>query len=238
MMLHRQILFSLAIAAIAEAILIRTSVEQVPSLHRVAPKYLKPVTFSNFWLFMLISALSPSLSRSNAWPWSLSWNPSTHLAPIFELWRHWPRDASYFTHNWVSYSFPYRSKGPALCPRQVAGIWKAPTLVLAQLSWPDKLKNTRKHLLLFFSFFQINHLCVIVTFIFLYSCKSWTLTAELQRRIQAFEMRSYAFHAKTMLPTRKTVPKSSRQLDHTKTSWPVLRDANCSGMDMSAIHQV
>ena len=91
----------------------------------------------------------------------------------------------------MSYSFPYRSKGPALCPRQVAGIWKAPTLVLAQLSWPDKLKNTRKHLLLFFFFFQINHLCVIVTFIFLYSCESWSLTAELQRRIQVMEMGCY-----------------------------------------------
>ena len=32
----------LAIATIAEAILIRTSAEQVPSLHRVAPCYLKP----------------------------------------------------------------------------------------------------------------------------------------------------------------------------------------------------
>ena len=39
MVLHRQILFSLAIAAIAEAILMRTSAEQMPSLHRVAPRY-------------------------------------------------------------------------------------------------------------------------------------------------------------------------------------------------------
>ena len=57
MVLHCQILFSLAIAAIAEAILMRTSTEQVPSLHRVAPRYLKLVTFSNFWPFMLISTL-------------------------------------------------------------------------------------------------------------------------------------------------------------------------------------
>ena len=35
----------------------RTSAEQVPSLHSVALKYLKLVTSSNFWLFMLISAL-------------------------------------------------------------------------------------------------------------------------------------------------------------------------------------
>ena len=41
MVLHRQILFSLAIADFAEAILMRTSAEQVPSLHRVAPRYLK-----------------------------------------------------------------------------------------------------------------------------------------------------------------------------------------------------
>ena len=31
----------------------------------------------------------------------------------------------------------------------------------------------------------------LVTAIFLYACESWTLTAELQRRIQAIEMRCY-----------------------------------------------
>ena len=45
MALHHQILFRLAIA---EAILMSTSAEQVPSLHRVAPRYLKLVTSSNF----------------------------------------------------------------------------------------------------------------------------------------------------------------------------------------------
>ena len=54
MVLHRQILFSLAIA---EAILMRTSAEQILSLHRVVPRYLKLVTFSNFWPFMLIFGL-------------------------------------------------------------------------------------------------------------------------------------------------------------------------------------
>ena len=54
MVLHRQILFSLATA---ETILMRTSAEQVPFLHRVAPSYSKLVTPSNFWLFMFISAL-------------------------------------------------------------------------------------------------------------------------------------------------------------------------------------
>ena len=62
----------------------------------------------------------------------------------------------------------------------------------------------------------------LVTSIFLYACESWTLTAELKRRIQAMEMRCYRkilqSHTKTMLPTRKSVPRSSRQLDHMKIS--------------------
>ena len=32
--------------------------------------------------------------------------------------------------------------------------------------------------------------------------------------------------------------RSSRQSDHTKTSWPSKRDANCSDMVMSPVHQV
>ena len=35
---------------------------------------------------------------------------------------------------------------------------------------------------------------------------------------------------KTMLPMRKSVPRSSRQSDHTKPSWPWKRDAHWSGM--------
>ena len=63
----------------------------------------------------------------------------------------------------------------------------------------------------------------LVTSIFLYACESRTLTAELQRRIQAMEMRCKrkilcTSYTKTMLPTRKSMPRSSRQLDYTKTS--------------------
>ena len=36
---------------------------------------------------------------------------------------------------------------------------------------------------------KIQLMCSLVTFLFLYACESWTLTAELQRRIQAMEMR-------------------------------------------------
>ena len=50
--------------------------------------------------------------------------------------------------------------------------------------------------------------------------------------------RYYASHSKTMLPTRKYVPRSGRQSDHTKTSWPSERDANCSGVVMSPVRQV
>ena len=57
MVLQCPVLCNLAIATIAEAVLIRTSAEQVPSLHRVAPRYFKLVTPSNLWPFMLISAL-------------------------------------------------------------------------------------------------------------------------------------------------------------------------------------
>ena len=61
-----------------------------------------------------------------------------------------------------------------------------------------------------------------VTSIFLYACESWALTAELRRRMQAMERgataRYYASHTKTILSTRKSLPRSSRQLDHTKTS--------------------
>ena len=34
-------------------------------------------------------------------------------------------------------------------------------------------------------------MCSLVTAIFLYACESWTLTAELQRKVQAMEMRCY-----------------------------------------------
>ena len=57
MVLHCQVLLSHSIAVTAEAILMRTFAEQVPSLHKVAPMYLKLVTSSNLWPFRLISVL-------------------------------------------------------------------------------------------------------------------------------------------------------------------------------------
>ena len=52
-----ELLRQMAISAIAEAILMRISAKQVPSLHRVAQKHLKLVTSSHFWPFLLISTL-------------------------------------------------------------------------------------------------------------------------------------------------------------------------------------
>ena len=51
MVLLCQTLFNLAIAAVSEAILMRIFTEQVPSLHRIAPRHLKLVTSSDFWPF-------------------------------------------------------------------------------------------------------------------------------------------------------------------------------------------
>ena len=49
--------------------------------------------------------------------------------------------------------------------------------------------------------------------------------------------RYYASLTKTNVTTRKSVPRSCRQSDHTKT-WPSQRDANCSHVDRSPVHQV
>ena len=57
MVLLRHLLFDLAITAIVEASLMRTFAKQVPSLHRVAPRYLKLINSSIFWSFMLIPVL-------------------------------------------------------------------------------------------------------------------------------------------------------------------------------------
>ena len=48
--------------------------------------------------------------------------------------------------------------------------------------WNDRSISLSSKIQLMYSF---------VTLIFLYACESWTLTAELQRRIQAMEMRCY-----------------------------------------------
>ena len=71
--------------------------------------------------------------------------------------------------------------------------------------------------------YKIRLMCSLVTSTFLNACESWTLTAGLQRRIQAMDMRCYRkilrISYKDHVTNEKVRARSSRQLDHTKTSW-------------------
>ena len=70
--------------------------------------------------------------------------------------------------------------------------------------------------------FKIRLMRSLVTSIFLYACESWTLTAELQRRIQAKEMRCYRkilhISYKDHVTNEEAHAKIQQQLDHMKTS--------------------
>ena len=60
----------------------------------------------------------------------------------------------------------------------------------------------------------------LVISIFLYACESWTLIAELQRRIQAIEMRCYrkipCFSYKDHATNEEVRARSSRQSNYMK----------------------
>ena len=55
----------------------------------------------------------------------------------------------------------------------------------------------------------------LVTSVFLYACESWTLTAELQRRIQAMKMRCY-------LKILRTLYKDHVTNEEVRSMWNVL----------------
>ena len=98
-------------------------------------------------------------------------------------------------------------------------------------NWTFDQKKPKKSSITATVLAQYEHLSFSVTFtlnksIFVEPWK-WGATA-----------RYYTSHTKTMLPMRKSVPRSRRQLDYTKTSWRSWRDANCSGMVMFPVHQV
>ena len=69
---------------------------------------------------------------------------------------------------------------------------------------------------------KIQLMCFLVTSIFLYACESRPSQQTSKEEYKLWKWgamaRYYASHTKTMLPTRKSVPRSSRQSDHTKTS--------------------
>ena len=62
----------------------------------------------------------------------------------------------------------------------------------------------------------------LVTSIFLYACESWTLTAELQSRMQTMDMRWYhkipRISYKDCVTNEEVSAKLSRQSDYMKTS--------------------
>ena len=68
-----------------------------------------------------------------------------------------------------------------------------------------------------FFIFKIRLMRSLVTSVVLYACESWTLTAKLQRRMQAVEMKCYR---KILQIAYKDlfVPRSSSQSNNTKTS--------------------
>ena len=67
----------------------------------------------------------------------------------------------------------------------------------------------------------------LVTSIFLYACNHGPSQQSSQEEFKPLKWgataKYYTSHIKTMLPTRKSVPRSSRQFDHTKTSWRIVK---------------
>ena len=82
----------------------------------------------------------------------------------------------------------------------------------------------------------------IVTSIFLNAYESWTLTAELLRRIQATEMRCYrkilCISYKDYVSTKEVCAKIQQAIRPHGDLQTIVRDTNSSSMDMSPVHQV
>ena len=78
--------------------------------------------------------------------------------------------------------------------------------------------------------------------IFLYACESWTLTAELQRRIQAMEIKCYRkiIHTshKDHVTNEEVRAKIRQATGPHEDLLTIVKDANCSGMDVSPVHQL
>ena len=66
----------------------------------------------------------------------------------------------------------------------------------------------------------------LVISIFLYACESWTLTAELEKRTQVFEMRCYRrlLNISYKEPMRRVAERSKQPLENMTNSWPWSRN--------------
>ena len=90
--------------------------------------------------------------------------------------------------------------------------------------------------------FKIRFMRSLVTSIFLYACESWTLTAELERIIQAMEMRCYRIILRISYKDHVTNKEVRAKIQHAigphEDPLTIVKRCNCNGMVMSPIHQV
>ena len=90
------------------------------------------------------------------------------------------------------------------------------TLTELKIIWDDKNIDLSS---------KVRLLRSLVMSIFLYSCETWRLTAEIERKIQTVEMRSsrrlLASCTKTTLPTKRCEAGFGKPLDSTINSFPL-----------------
>ena len=78
----------------------------------------------------------------------------------------------------------------------------------------------------------------LVSSIFPYACESWTLTAELQRRIQAMEMRCYCKNTTHLIQRPCCRAKIQQAIRPHENLLTIVKRCNCSGMVMFPVHRV
>ena len=89
---------------------------------------------------------------------------------------------------------------------------------------------------------KLRLMCSLVTSIFLSACESWILTEELQRIIKAMEIRCHRkvirLSHKDHVTNEGIHAKIQLAIGPHKGLLTIVRDANCSNMDMSPVRQV
>ena len=89
---------------------------------------------------------------------------------------------------------------------------------------------------------KIQRMRSLVTSILLYACESWTLTAELQRRIQAMEMRCYrkilCISYNDHVTNEEVHAKIQQAIGPHEDLLTIVKRHKRSGLVMSPVHQV
>ena len=82
----------------------------------------------------------------------------------------------------------------------------------------------------------------LVTSIFLYACESWTLTEELQKRVQAMETRCYrkilCISYKDHVTNEEVRPKIQQAIGPHEDLLTIVKRRKLQRMVMSLVHQV